>query len=294
MNISIVYPFIYLALGIFISKAGLDDKYNIKGYVSALLMRLFIPAVIIYNIAYHEPGVFMIMIATALIMFIMLYIGLKIYKDPVVALCYSFINIGWFGLPITMALYGDHGAMAIIPAYVATSILGNAVGAGVLHHEKGIWIKIHKIIVSFPFIAFVIGLACSPFVGSIQYLFETPYHYAKLGTSFFGMLILGIWIGKTKLSEYKFKQGILLTLNRIIVFSLLMSFLIALGFFLKVHLITSNIKVLYLIGLLPPAANIIVLETYHLERGHSAPIIATGTLISIVLVLVYAMAVLYV
>ena len=57
---------------------------------------------------------------------------------------------------------------------------------------------------------------------------------------------------------------------------------------LKLELVAANKPALYMLCLLPPAANIIVLETHYCRTGRSAGLIACGTLLSLSMIAVYA------
>lgn len=61
----------------------------------------------------------------------------------------------------------------------------------------------------------------------------------------------------------------------------------------NINLVSDNAAVLYLIGLLPPAANIIVLETHYMKSGKSTGMIACGTCISIVMIGIYMACILW-
>lgn len=288
MNYTIVFPVIYLLLGFAISKSGLERFVNIRWYASALLTRLCIPLVIIYNIAYHERGVFDIMIAMIAIMAIMLFICLKVTKDPIISMCFCYLNIGWLGLPVAISLFGDQAATVIIAAYVGSSIFGNSVGVGVLIGDSRILQSLIKTLRTPPVISLLIGLLLIPFGTSLKPYFTLPYEVAKITMSVLGMLILGLWMANSKISGRDFSGSMALTSLRIIVFSFLVSFLVIYGRYYGIELITSNYNAIYLIGLLPPAANIIVLETYYLKTGKSASFIATGTVLSIIFIACYA------
>ena len=58
---------------------------------------------------------------------------------------------------------------------------------------------------------------------------------------------------------------------------------------LFIHSYSKNqyIGVMFLIFCLPPAANIVALETHYLGTGESARYIAAGTIVSCILVFIY-------
>ena len=288
MNYTIVFPVVYLVLGFAISKSGLERFLNIRWYASALLTRLCIPIVIIYNISYHERGVFDIMIAMIATMAVMLFVCLKVTKDPIISICFSYLNIGWLGLPIAISLFGDHAATVIIAAYVGSSIYGNSVGVGVLTRDGRILQSLIKTLRTPPVMSLFIGLLLIPVGTSLKPYLDFPYEVAKITMSVLGMFILGLWMANSKISRREISGSLVLTLFRIITFSFLVSFLVIYGRIFGIELITSNYNAIYLIGLLPPAANIIVLETYYLNTGKSAPLIASGTVLSIIFIAFYA------
>jgi predicted permease len=78
---------------------------------------------------------------------------------------------------------------------------------------------------------------------------------------------------------------------RLVAFSALISVFIWLCQYYRVDLVTENQPTLYLLGFLPPAANIIVLETHYMKSGRSASMIACGTCLSIIAIGLYAAAV---
>ena len=61
-------PLLYLAIGIFLGKHPLE----IKGKIAKLLTMVIIPIVIVYNIATHKDGTFVIMFGMVAIMLILL------------------------------------------------------------------------------------------------------------------------------------------------------------------------------------------------------------------------------
>lgn len=267
---------------------NIEKFINIKSYASSLLTWICIPIVIIYNIAYAESGIFEIMIAIMAIMFIMLMLCLKITKDPITSLSFCYLNIGWLGLPIAVTLFGEQAAAVIIAAYVASSIFGNSFGASVLlgtNKELGHLIKVFK---TPPVIALILGLLLITIDTNLQPYFLYPYGAAKWSMSFLGMLVLGIWMGNATISMQDVCSSLKLSCARVICFSVLISGLVLYGYYYDIKLITNNLDVLYFIGLLPPAANIIVLETHYVKTGKSAPIITMGTIISIFFIALYA------
>ncbi|MCA7014893.1 permease [Dickeya dadantii] len=282
---TIFFPVIYLFAGWLIGKASWD----VKSAASWLLTRFVIPVVIIFNISTRFSNMSAIIIVTALVMLAMLFGGRYLNRDPVMNLCFSYLNIGWLGLPVASALFGNDGAAIIIAAYVGSSLVGNSVGAGMLSGHKFSLIKLLQMP---PVLALGVGVLLIPFSQEISMLFGSIYEVAKFLMSFLGMAVLGIWLSKTNMSINDLRLEVRPFLQRAGVMFVLITLLLLLANAVNQTLITNNAATLYLFCLLPPAANIIVLETHYLGTGRSARAITCGTCISIVAISFYAAAVL--
>lgn len=289
MSISLFAPLLYLLVGLGLGRA----PFEIKGRASALLTKWVIPSVIIYNIATHRSGVFAIMLGMIAMMGLMLLLSRVFTRDPVQNLCFCYLNIGWLGLPIASTLFGDGAAMVIIAAYVGSSLFGNSVGVGLMAHGQDLKTRLRQTIQAPPVWALLLGLACIPFGGQIEHYAKPIYDLLKFLMGFLGMAILGIWLSATPLKTADFKKALLPFAARLLTVSVLTSLFILVCQHYDITLVTENKPALYLIGLLPPAANIIVLETHYMKSGHSASMIACGTCLSIIAIGVYVGTVLW-
>ena len=278
---TIFLPLLYLAAGWIAGQAPFD----IKNVISKLLTKLIIPMVIIFNIATSFRSMGWIIIATALAMLTLLVVSKIFSRDPVMNLCFSYLNIGWLGLPVASALFGNQAAVIIIAAYVGSSIVGNSVGASML---SGKTLNPLKILKTPPVLALMIGILLIPFSDQVKHIGSELYQIAKFLMSFLGMAVLGIWLSKVNVGLDDFRQELKPFFQRVSVMALLITFLLLLAHATHQVLITENPATLYLLCLLPPAANIIVLETHYLGSGRSARPITCGTCISIVAIAVYA------
>ena len=101
------------------------------------------------------------------------------------------------------------------------------------------------------------------------------------------MGVLGMWLAKIKLEMKDLKLTIKLAILRVLTVACLMTLFIYIAGLLHLELVTANKPALYLICILPPAANIIVLETHYCHTGKSAGLTAWGTLLSLVLIPIY-------
>lgn len=289
MSLFIFAPLIYLLIGLGLGRL----PYEIKGRASALLTKWVIPAVIIYNIACHRPGVFAIMAGMVLMMSLMLLASRSLSRDPVQNLSFCYLNIGWLGLPIASTLFGDAAAMVIIAAYVGSSLFGNSVGVGLMAQSSQLKTRIVQTLQAPPVWALLVGLACIPIGPQLEHYARPLYEVLKFLMGFLGMTILGIWLSATRLRLHDFKQALRLFSLRALTILLLVTLFIRICQHFSIRLVSENQPTLYLLCLLPPAANIIVLETYYMKSGRSASIIACGTCISIVAISLYVAATLW-
>lgn len=284
MSFKILLPFAYLFFGFLLGKT----KLEVKGKASYVLTKIVIPLVIIYNIATYRADVFILMAAMIIMMSCMLLISRFITKDTVKRLCFCYLNIGWLALPVASTVWGDGAARLLIAVYTGSSIFGNSVGAGLLVNDDAQRFDIKKTITSPPVAALLIGLACIPLGGFMQSHVQPVYRLLKWLMSFLGMAILGIWLAGIKLHVADIKETVKWIILRAVTVSLFVSAWIFIGGILHLELVTGNKEALFMLSILPPAANIIVLETHYRKTGESAGMIACGTLLSIGLIIVYA------
>ena len=277
-------PLIYLLCGLIAGKLTWDAK----PVLSLLLTKFIIPVVIIYNIATNFSNMGVVLITTIVVMSIMLLTGKFLRINPVNTLCFSYLNIGWLGLPVAASLFGNQAAAIFISAYIGSSIVGNSLGAWLL---TGIRFNIRKLIRMPPVIALIIGCILLPLGKQIREL-DLIYSLAKFLMSFLGMAILGMWLTKSKITLADIRNTIQIFLKKAAAYFCILSALLGLACLCRQNLILENTAALYLFCLLPPAANIIVLETHYLGTGYSVKPISCGTCISIIAIGIYALSIL--
>ena len=277
-------PLIYLLCGLIAGKLTWDAK----PVLSLLLTKFIIPVVIIYNIATNFSNMGVVLITTIVVMSIMLLTGKFLRINPVNTLCFSYLNIGWLGLPVAASLFGNQAAAIFISAYIGSSIVGNSLGAWLL---TGIRFNIRKLIQMPPVIALIIGCILLPLGKQIREL-DLIYSLAKFLMSFLGMAILGMWLTKSKITLTDIRNTIQTFLKKAAAYFCILSALLGLACLCRQNLILENSAALYLFCLLPPAANIIVLETHYLGTGYSIKPISCGTCISIIAIGIYTLSIL--
>lgn len=284
MSPAILLPLLYLIIGLVLGKNYPDTKRP----AAALLTRVVIPLVIIYNLATYRPGFLAIMLGTVAIMGIMALLGQLFTNDPIRNLCFFYSNIGWLGLPVATALFGDHAASVFIAAYIGSTAFGNSIGASMLEHGTQIKARMWSLLKSPPLIASLIGITLIPLGDTIELHFYTVYGILKFLLGFIGMAILGIWLAESRIQLDDLKRELKPYLYKSGTSFVLVTALILICSHFNIVLVTQNTAAIYLICLLPPAANIVVLETHYRRTGHSAKFIASGTCISILAIFLYA------
>ncbi|OTG79362.1 hypothetical protein B9T33_12840 [Acinetobacter sp. ANC 5054] len=115
-------------------------------------------------------------------------------------------------------------------------------------------------------------------------LLDVLYQVAKVGMSFTGMCVLGMWLRQTKVQWID-----LLNSSRIFIMKITVGVVIcSLTYWLiPIPQIEKYIGVMFMLFCLPPAANIVALETHYQGTGVSARYIAAGTIMSCVVITIY-------
>ncbi len=155
-----------------------------------------------------------------------------------------------------------------------------------LHHKSKLNI-LKKVLTSPP----CISIFCALLLRSLgaQHIEHPAIHWvyevAKFVMTFAGMCVLGMWLRRTRVH-----------LKDLIYSTKAQAFKVVCGFilcgltyrFLPIPNISQQIGVMFLMFCLPPAANIVALETHYQGTGRSAAYIASGTIVSCIFIAIYA------
>ena len=270
--------------------ASISGTSSLKSIFSSVLARCFIPAVIIYNMVFYQAGSLALMLFSFGVAIIMFYLFRWILKDNLRALCVSYINLAWLGFPFALALFGPKISAAMVALYVGGSVFGNMWAVMAVSSKKLPWTSmIQKVAMSPPVFALMIAGVCR-LIG-LQHmqehqLLDVLYQIAKVGMSFTGMCVLGMWLRQTKVQWVD-----LLNSSRIFAMKLTVGAVIcSLTYWLiPIPHIDQYIGVMFMLFCLPPAANIVALETHYQGTGVSARYIASGTIMSCIVVSLYGL-----
>lgn len=287
---ALLFPLAAFICGLMLASAAVATQ--LKPLLSMLLARLLIPVVIIYNMVFYKTGSVMLILFAFFSCFILFIVYLKLSRDRLASLCFSYTNMAWLGFPVAIAIFGTEHSMAMIPLYIGVSIFGNSWAVTSVSSEPQARLYLlKKMLQSPPVIALMIAgvLRCfdvQDFQNTL--LVEWIYTLAKWSMSFAGMCVLGMWLRKTKVHWVDIQTSAKLALLKMFCGLILCGLAY---FFLPLPQINTYIGVMFLLFCLPPAANIVALETHYQGTGISAKYIASGTMVSVVVCVIYGVVV---
>ncbi|AXY57871.1 permease [Acinetobacter chinensis] len=287
---ALLFPLAAFICGLMLASAAVATQ--LKPLLSMLLARLLIPVVIIYNMVFYKTGSVMLILFAFFSCFILFIVYLKLSRDRLASLCFSYTNMAWLGFPVAIAIFGTEHSMAMIPLYIGVSIFGNSWAVTSVSSEPQAKLYLlKKMLQSPPVIALMIAgvLRCfdvQQFQNTL--LVEWIYTLAKWSMSFAGMCVLGMWLRKTKVHWADIQTSAKLAVLKMFCGLILCGLAY---FFLPLPQINTYIGVMFLLFCLPPAANIVALETDYQGTGISAKYIASGTMVSVVVCVIYGVVV---
>lgn len=304
----IILPLIYLGIGLGLALL-LPERWStrLKEGASTLLTRWIIPAVIIYTVATSRPELFFVAASTMVLMLLGVLCAGRITGDPVQKLAFVYLNAGLFGIPVVAGFWGEEAVRVYIGAYIGNSIMGNILGTSLLRgdargdsgenssprtataasHLATVRRVLQGLRTSPPVIAVVVGLLCLPAGPILSQYGAGFYRVLTWVFSFIGMIVLGMWLGAAKLHRADLTRAAGWALLRAGLVSVYSVGVLALARWAHdtagVHFdqLLAHPQVLFILAVLPPAANIVILETHYRHEGTAAPVIAAGAVVSV-------------
>lgn len=284
---ALVLPLMAFLIGFFATQWFMPYK----SLMSATLARVLIPGVIIYNMVFYQTGsiwliVFSLISATLLYV---IFLGLKAGK--VIALGNSYLNAAWLGFPLALTLFGPAATASIVALYIGGSIFGNVCAVLALSQQQQAWQPIvAKVLLSPP----VMALSCAAILSFWDWtVYENSawlnvlYSTNKMLVTFVGMCILGMWLSQVRIQVTDLIESLKWLALRAC-FAILLCVMAYFVFPIAHERLIFAVMMMYF--LLPPAANIVALETYYRGTGESAKIIAAGTVISTLVIVLYGLS----
>lgn len=301
----IILPLIYLGLGLGLALL-LPERWStrLKEDASTLLTRWIIPAVIIYTVATSRPELFFVAASTMVLMLLGVLGAGRITRDPVQKLAFVYLNAGLFGIPVVAGFWGEEAVRVYIGAYIGNSIMGNILGTSLLRGDASTGCSragesasrnrggtfrtvLRGLCTSPPVIAVVVGLLCLPAGPILSQHGAGFYRVLTWVFSFIGMIVLGMWLGAAKLHRADLTRAAGWALLRAVLVSVYSVGVLAFARWAHdtagVHFdqLLAHPQVLFILAVLPPAANIVILETHYRHEGTAAPVIAAGAVVSV-------------
>ncbi|MCH4246931.1 MAG: permease [Acinetobacter populi] len=283
---SLMLPTVSFMVGL----ACADQSPQLKQIFARLLSQLFIPIVIIYNMVFYQAGSIYLMLFS-LFSSIMLYVVYRLFsQNKIQALCVSYPNLAWLGFPVALAIFGESVSASMVALYIGGSLFGNVIAVAALSPKLNSWqFFLKRVFLSPPVMALIIA-AVLRLLGAhhltTHVLIDGIYELTKWLMTFSGMFVLGMWLRHVKLQWSDLLQSLQLSVFRIALGSVLCVLI-----WLFLPKMQQQIGMMLLLFFLPPAANIVSLETFYSGTGKSAQYIASGTMISCILLLGFYLAV---
>ena len=306
----IILPLIYLGLGLGLALL-LPDRWStrLKEDASTLLTRWIIPAVIIYTVATSRPELFFVAASTMVLMLLGVLCAGRITGDPVQKLAFVYLNAGLFGIPVVAGFWGEEAVRVYIGAYIGNSIMGNILGTSLLRggskteagvgegnapdaraaRSRGGTLRtvLRGLRTSPPVIAVVVGLLCLPAGPFLNTHAAGIYRLITWVFSFVGLMVLSMWLSTARLHRTDLIQALRWAVLRVVLVSVYSVGILTAAHWMHTHTgvhldqLLAHPQVLFILGVLPPAANIVILETHYRHEGTAAPIIASGAVVSV-------------
>lgn len=278
-------PFIAFLIGFF----AVQYLTAYRTFFAMILAKVLIPLMIIYNMIFYQEGSIWLMLFSFICSLLMyLYFALR-YQDQLKALCLSYLNMAWLGFPFALALFGSAASSPMVALYIGGSVFGNICAVMALSKETQSLKKIlRKVSFSPPIRALAVAAVLSiwDFSAYQQHVWmQSLYHWDKGLMTFTGMCILGMWLRNVRIRRKDLLESLGYALQKLFLGGLFCGVA-------YVILPTSKDAIIFalmlMFFLLPPAANIVALETHYKGTGHSAKYIASGTIVSVILIGIYA------
>lgn len=305
-----ILPLLYLGVGFGLAMLLPEHWGNrLKESASALLTRWIIPTVIVYIVATSRPELFFVAASTMVLMLLGVLCAGRITGDPVQKLAFVYLNAGLFGIPVVAGFWGEEAVRVYIGAYIGNSIMGNILGTSLLRggskteagvgegnapdaraaRSRGGTLRtvLRGLRTSPPVIAVVVGLLCLPAGPILSQYGAGFYRVLTWIFSFIGLIVLGMWLGAAKLHRADLTRAAgwaFLRAGLVSVYSVgVLAFARWVHDAAGVHFdqLLAHPQVLFLLAVLPPAANIVILETHYRHEGTAAPVIAAGAAVSV-------------
>lgn len=304
-----ILPLLYLGVGFGLATL-LPERWSnrLKESASALLTRWIIPTVIVYIVATSRPELFFMAASTMVLMALLVRCAAFFTNDPVQRLALVYLNAGIFGIPVVASFWGEEAVRLYVGAYIGNSVMGNILGTSLMRretntdglttsrskptrkaitHKAAVGAVLRSLLTNRPIIAVAIGLICLPAGPFLNTHAAGIYRLITWVFSFVGLMVLGMWLSTARLHRTDLTQALRWAVLRVVLVSVYSVGILTAAYWMHTHTgvhleqLLAHPQVLFILGVLPPAANIVILETHYRHEGTAAPIIASGAVVSL-------------
>ena len=304
-----ILPLLYLGVGFGLAMLLPEHWGNrLKESASALLTRWIIPTVIVYIVATSRPELFFMAASTMVLMALLVRCAAFFTNDPVQRLALVYLNAGIFGIPVVASFWGEEAVCLYVGAYIGNSVMGNVLGTSLMRrepntdglttsrakptrkavtHKAAVGAVLRSLLTNRPIIAVAIGLICLPAGPFLNTHAAGIYRLITWVFSFVGLMVLGMWLSTARLHRTDLTQALRWAVLRVVLVSVYSVGILTAAHWMHTHTgvhldqLLAHPQVLFILGVLPPAANIVILETHYRHEGTAAPIIASGAVVSL-------------
>lgn len=303
-----ILPLLYLGVGFGLAMLLPEHWGNsLKESASALLTRWIIPTVIVYIVATSRPELFFMAASTMVLMALLVRCAAFFTNDPVQRLALVYLNAGIFGIPVVASFWGEEAVRLYVGAYIGNSVMGNILGTSLMRretntdglttsrakptrkavtHKAAVGAVLRSLLTNRPIIAVAIGLICLPAGPFLNTHAAGIYRLITWVFSFVGLMVLGMWLSTARLHRTDLTQALRWAVLRVVLVSIYSVGILTAAHWMHTHTgvhldqLLAHPQVLFILGVLPPAANIVILETHYRHEGTAAPVIAAGAVVS--------------
>ena len=299
-----ILPLLYLGVGFGLATLLPEHWGNhLKESASALLTCWIIPTVIVYIVATSRPELFFIAASTMVLMALLVRCSGFFTNDPVQRLALVYLNAGIFGIPVVASFWGEEAVRLYVGAYIGNSVMGNILGTSLMRRETNtdglttsrtkptqkaaVSAVLRSLLTNRPIVAVAIGLICMPTGPFLNTYAAGIYRLITWVFSFVGLMVLGMWLSTARLHRTDLKQALGWAVLRVVLVSVYSVGILTAAYWMHTHTgvhldqLLAHPQVLFILGVLPPAANIVILETHYRHEGTAAPVIAAGAVVSL-------------
>ena len=299
-----ILPLLYLGVGFGLATLLPEHWGNhLKESASALLTCWIIPTVIVYIVATSRPELFFMAASTMVLMALLVRCSGFFTNDPVQRLALVYLHAGIFGIPVVASFWGEEAVRLYVGAYIGNSVMGNILGTSLMRRETNtdglttsrtkptqkaaVSAVLRSLLTNRPIVAVAIGLICMPTGPFLNTYAAGIYRLITWVFSFVGLMVLGMWLSTARLHRTDLKQALGWAVLRVVLVSVYSVGILTAAYWMHTHTgvhldqLLAHPQVLFILGVLPPAANIVILETHYRHEGTAAPVIAAGAVVSL-------------